>query len=66
MTGYPKTPSCGDWTFYGSLDGTFALARQREDGIVIAAIFNKRYNMDFDAFTETMDKIADNIQNWPQ
>lgn len=34
----------GDWYFYGSLDGTWALARQHSSGPAYVALFNQRWD----------------------
>lgn len=41
-TGMPKTDSCGEWAFYGELDGTLAMVIQRPDNLNWVVILNQR------------------------
>lgn len=54
-----------NYTFFGSLPGTTAMARQRNDGINIAVLLNKRrdknFGQDNDALKQSIDQVVDKI-----
>lgn len=57
-----------DWTFFGSLPGTFTLGRQRPDGVNIVAFFNQRTDASgklYDDIRPLLDTVADTIETWP-
>lgn len=41
-TGAQMSDSCGEWAFYGELDGTLAMVVQRQDGFNWVVILNQR------------------------
>jgi N-acyl-D-amino-acid deacylase len=51
--------ACGDWGFYGSLDGTLTLAGQRSSGVNYAVFFNRRDGVAPDDLIAMMDGQAD-------
>jgi CubicO group peptidase (beta-lactamase class C family) len=56
-----------DWTFYGSLPGTTAMVRQREDGIDVAVLFNNRrdqFEKDNADLKKAMDEAMDAVVKW--
>ena len=52
-------------TFFGNLTGTTSMVRQREDGVNIAILFNKRrgkeQNEDNEFLQKLMDEVIDKI-----
>jgi N-acyl-D-amino-acid deacylase len=55
-------------TFFGSLPGTWTMAHQRADGVVIVALFNQRKDpsgLSYNEIRDVMDRTADGIRNWP-
>lgn len=63
ISGSPRLPGAlGSYVFYGSLDGTFTMMRQRSDGINIVALFNQRTDPSGLAYTqirEALDDVSD-------
>ncbi len=64
ISGDPRLPGQrGDWAFFGSLPGTTALVRQREDGFNVAVLFNGRRekyaNEDNDSLKQAIDRAID-------
>lgn len=60
--------SCGDFTFFGSLDGTLSLVSQRPDGINYVLILNSRWdkkNGDYDNVKQVIDSELNLIREWP-
>jgi CubicO group peptidase (beta-lactamase class C family) len=55
----------GDWTFFGSLPGTTALVRQREDGLNVAVLLNGRrddhFGEDNDTLKQAIDRAMDKV-----
>jgi N-acyl-D-amino-acid deacylase len=55
----------GDWTSFGSLPGTTAMARQRPDGVNVVVLLNGRreehFKEDNDALKDRVDKAIDRI-----
>jgi CubicO group peptidase (beta-lactamase class C family) len=67
INGEPRSPGKREnWTFFGSLPGTTAMVRQREDGINVAVLFNGRREKDSkddhenlkQAIDQAIDKIS--------
>ena len=59
--------SCGDFPFFGSLDGTRSMVHQRPDGIDIAVIFNRRSDPEHGDYAEIegiLNRVADGIDDW--
>lgn len=68
ISGQPRTGNGQSWAFFGSLDGTWTMARQRADGVNIVALFNQRSDpsgLPYDAIQGMLDNAADSITNWP-
>lgn len=66
--GEPRSGNGQDWTFFGSLPGTFTMARQRADGINVVALFNKRTDPDGNndnMIQGMLDSAIDSITTWP-
>jgi hypothetical protein len=56
------------WHFFGSLPGTTAMVRQREDGVDIAVLFNARrdeFEADNEVLKKTMDEAIDAVKKHP-
>lgn len=49
----------GNWTFFGSLPGTTAMVRQRQDGVNVAVLSNGRRNRHFNADNGILKKAID-------
>jgi N-acyl-D-amino-acid deacylase len=64
-------PRKGPWqggTFFGSLSGTWAMAKQRPDGVDIIALFNQRScppGKKPEEIEALLNKAADSIKAWP-
>lgn len=59
--------SAGSFTFYGSLDGTFTMARQRGDAANIVALFNQRTDpsgLAYEDIRGVVDAVSLQIR-WP-
>ena len=57
------------WTFFGSLPGTWTVARQRRDGVSYAAFFNQRKDASgepYDAIKTLLDAAIDALRDWPE
>jgi CubicO group peptidase (beta-lactamase class C family) len=55
------------WHF-GDMAGTFALAVQRADGVILVALFNQRKDpsgLDYSVLKGILEKVADGIEQWP-
>lgn len=68
MNGTPRSGNGQSWTFFGSLDGTWTMARQRSDGVNIVALFNQRSDpsgLKYDLIQGILDTAADGIAAWP-
>jgi len=69
ISGHPRQGKVGqEWTHFGSLPGTFTMARQRKDGVNIAVLFNQRADpsgKSYDEIQQVLDKAIDSIRNWP-
>jgi CubicO group peptidase (beta-lactamase class C family) len=65
INGQPRVPGAsGSFTFYGSLDGTFTMMRQRSDGTNIVVLFNQRTDPSGLAYTQiqqVLDAVSDRI-----
>ncbi len=63
IDGEPRQRGQGaNWTSFGSLPGTTAMARQREDGINVAVLLNNRREKqpkDNDNLKESINKVLD-------
>ncbi len=70
MGGGPRGSWRGqEWTFRGSLPGTWAVARQRPDGISYTALFNQREDpsgLPYEAIGDLLDKAIDAVGGWPE
>lgn len=68
LTGDPRSPGQSeDWLFYGSLDGTFTMARWRTDNVNIVALFNQRADaskLSYDTISGVMDNVTNKISQW--
>jgi N-acyl-D-amino-acid deacylase len=56
------------WHFFGSLPGTTAMVRQREDGVDIAVLFNARrdeFEADNEVLKKKMDEAIDAVKKHP-
>jgi CubicO group peptidase (beta-lactamase class C family) len=56
-TGFPKTDSCGEWAFYGELDGTLAMVIQRSDNLSWVVILNQRQDASHGLHEDIRDVI---------
>jgi type III secretory pathway lipoprotein EscJ len=55
-----------DSTFFGSMPGTTAMARQRKDGLNIAVLINNRRDANFNEDLKTLKAAVDNaVDNLP-
>lgn len=65
ISGAPRTTVGGaSYAFYGSLDGTFTMMRQRPDGANIVALFNQRADasgLAYEEIRQVLDGIADRV-----
>jgi N-acyl-D-amino-acid deacylase len=60
ISGEPRLPGQrGDLTFFGSLPGTTAMVRQREDGINVAVLLNGRRGNHFNEDDESLKRVVD-------
>jgi CubicO group peptidase (beta-lactamase class C family) len=60
-------PGYNGW-FFGSINGTHTLARQRTDGTAFVVLFNQRYDssgLSYHAIREVIDAVVDQIDGWP-
>lgn len=68
MMGPPRAPGLQwDYTFYGSLPGTFTMARERTDGIDMVLLFDQRADasgLTYDP-QAPFDALAGTIRVWP-
>ncbi|MFL5579842.1 MAG: serine hydrolase domain-containing protein [Gemmatimonadaceae bacterium] len=56
------------WWAFGSLPGTFTMARQRPDGTDVVVLFNQRTDpsgLPYDVIGEAMDAAAARVAAWP-
>ena len=68
INGVPRSGNGQSWVFFGSLDGTWTMARQRADGVNIVALFNQRSDpsgLKYDLIMNELDAAADSISSWP-
>jgi hypothetical protein len=52
----------------GSLPGTYAVALQRPDGVIAAALFNQRVDesqLDYSLITPALEKALNAVEKWP-
>ncbi len=66
ISGMPRQRTeWGDWTFFGSLPGTSAMARQRRDGYNVAVLLNNRrgatYVKDLQALKQAVDEVFEQL-----
>lgn len=66
LNGEPRLPGGTiDTTFFGSMPGTTAMARQRKDGLNVAVLLNNRrddsYNRDLDLLKDAVDKALNTL-----
>jgi len=65
ITGQPREPgTSASFIFYGSLDGTFTLTRQRSDGSTFVALFNQRTDpsgLKYEDIAQILDAAADRV-----
>jgi CubicO group peptidase (beta-lactamase class C family) len=65
ISGEPRDKGSQNWTFFGSLPGTSAMARQRPDGFNIAVLLNNRRDNQIDAdlslLARSVNKVFDQI-----
>jgi CubicO group peptidase (beta-lactamase class C family) len=68
LTGEPAAnPGVYSW-HTGSLPGTFALAVQRPDGVILVALCNQkndRSGLDYEALRGILDQVVEGIERWP-
>lgn len=61
ISGQPRSGNGFAYAFFGSLPGTFTLARQRADGVNFVVLFNQRTDpsgLGYDAILEALDLAA--------
>lgn len=65
INGLPRQPgTSASFTFYGSLDGTFTMTRQRSDGSNLVALFNQRTDasgLPYEDIAQILDGVANRI-----
>jgi CubicO group peptidase (beta-lactamase class C family) len=65
INGQPRTAGTnGSFLFYGSLDGTFTMTRQRSDGVNLVALFNQRVDpsgLEYEEIVQILDRVADRV-----
>jgi hypothetical protein len=65
----PRTPqTAGRFVAFGSLPGTFAMALERPDGVLIAVLFNQRRDssgLAYESIEGVMNRAAEGVQRWP-
>ncbi len=59
LDGKPREPGNWDYTFFGSLPGTTAMARERTDGWNVAVLLNNRRVKEFKEDSEALKKAID-------
>jgi CubicO group peptidase (beta-lactamase class C family) len=60
INGEPRQPGGkGNWWFFGSLRGTTAMARQREDGVNVVVLLNGRREGRDDSDHEALKRVVD-------
>ncbi len=67
LTGDARSGNGQDWTFFGSLPGSFTLARLRPDGVTLVALFDQRGpNAEgYEKIKSILDKATDKVTAWP-
>ncbi len=68
VEGNPRKGNGQNWTFFGSLPGTFTMGRQRPDGVNLTVFFNQRTDrsgLPYEAIRETLDRAVDSVVTWP-
>lgn len=69
INGQPRLGSAtASYTFYGSLDGTFTMMRQRTDGTNIVVLFNQRTDpsgLSYQQIQEVLDGVSDRVFSVP-
>lgn len=69
ISGHPREGKVGqEWTHFGSLPGTYTMARQRKDGVNIAVLFNQRTDVsgkDYGEILRVLDRAIDSVTTWP-
>jgi N-acyl-D-amino-acid deacylase len=68
LAGPPRAGKPVAGCYFGRLPGTFTMARQRADGVEIAALFNQSHDpsgLAYGKIREMLDKAADSIRTWP-
>ena len=65
INGQPRLAGASaSYTFYGSLDGTFTMMRQRPDGTNIVVLFNQRTDasgLSYQQIQEVLDAVSDRV-----
>lgn len=64
ISGQPRAGGTGSFTFYGSLDGTFTLMRQRTDAVNYVALFNQRTDpsgLPYEDLRQILDGVVDRL-----
>jgi CubicO group peptidase (beta-lactamase class C family) len=65
INGQPRLAgAAASYTFYGSLDGTFTMMRQRMDGTNIVVLFNQRTDasgLPYQQIQEVLDAVSDRV-----
>jgi CubicO group peptidase (beta-lactamase class C family) len=65
INGQPRTPGPNaTFTFFGSLDGTFTMTRQRDDGTNLVALFNQRTDpsgLSYNEIEQVLDAAANRV-----
>ena len=69
LDGTPRKENNGArWTFFGGMAGSFTMARQRADGIHLAALFNQRSGPEepkAESIEKLLDAVVERIKKWP-
>lgn len=68
ITGHPRTGGAANYTFFGSLNGTWTVARQLSSGVSYAAFFNQRADssgLSYDTIDNVLDAAIAAVSTWP-
>ncbi|WP_255168570.1 serine hydrolase domain-containing protein [Natrononativus amylolyticus] len=64
LDGQTRSSRDGEWVYFGSLPGAFAMATQRADGIDVVALFNRRTG-DAEGIHPILSEAANRVDDWP-
>lgn len=64
LNGEPRESTDGEWVYFGSLPGSFAMVTQRPDGVDVAALFNRRTG-DAEGIHPILSNAIAEVDEWP-